>query len=53
MCVRSWVKYLQDLPLTPLQNVVTVTGNIAELAGGLQLYRANRKLLRLRVGKPR
>jgi hypothetical protein len=31
-------------PPTFLQNVVTVTENIAELAGGLQLCRASRKL---------
>jgi hypothetical protein len=35
ICVRSWVKYLQSLSPNPLQNVVTVTGNTAELPGGL------------------
>jgi hypothetical protein len=41
VCVRSWVKCLQSLSPTSLQNAVTVTGNTAELAGGLQLCRAN------------
>jgi hypothetical protein len=34
-----------EFPLNPLQNVVTVTENTAELAGGLQLCRTTRKLL--------
>jgi hypothetical protein len=32
-------------PSPPLQNVGTVTGNIAGLAGGVQYCRASRKLL--------
>jgi hypothetical protein len=43
--VRSWIKYLQSLSPIPLQNAVTIIGNIAELAGGLQPCRASRKLL--------
>jgi hypothetical protein len=40
-------------PPHSLQNVGTVTGNLAGLAGGVQYCRASRKLLALRVGKPK
>jgi hypothetical protein len=38
----SW---LQNLAPIPLQNVGTVTGNLAGLVGGVQYCRASRKLL--------
>jgi hypothetical protein len=36
---------LNTYRVCPLSHEVTVTGNIAEVAGGLQLCRASRKLL--------